>query len=375
MGLLAAWPNAAVGSNVSQDPNEIHQMIEKTKAEIQTKRKKEKSVLNNLTQQQQELTRLRARYDRAHHQLSNSQAHYAKTQQELGKIQNQLGSLTDRLQQRQLLLNKRLLATYKNGPQSYLEILFTARDFADLVGKFDLISYFVKSDLQLVDDLKQAKEQVNQKQAEMTVQTLQARVEYEKIAILHTEVSEQHQQIASTVKKTEVELENIQNDRAKTEQALDELEETSRALEAEIRTQQKGHPEEMLGTGHMIWPVNGPITSGFGWRFHPILRKHIFHSGIDIAVPWGTPVRAADSGVILVSGWQGGYGNFVAINHGRGISTCYGHNSTLLVREGERVVKGQKISLAGSTGLSTGPHVHFEVRKDGEPVDPISYLP
>jgi murein DD-endopeptidase MepM/ murein hydrolase activator NlpD len=95
---------------------------------------------------------------------------------------------------------------------------------------------------------------------------------------------------------------------------------------------------------------------------------------VDIAVSIGTPVHAADAGVVIVSGWQGGYGNFVAIDHGNGLATCYGHNSQLLVKEGDKVSQGQVISLSGNTGLSTGPHVHFEVRRNGVPVDPMSFL-
>ncbi|HBF38949.1 MAG TPA: peptidase M23, partial [Firmicutes bacterium] len=134
---------------------------------------------------------------------------------------------------------------------------------------------------------------------------------------------------------------------------------------------------EILGSGKMIWPVTGPIriTSPFGWRYHPILRTKKYHNGEDIAVSSGTPVHAADSGVVVVSGWEDGYGNYVAIDHGNGISTGYGHNSRLLVHQGERVTKGQIIAYSGSTGLSTGPHVHFEVRKNGVPIDPLPFLP
>ena len=128
------------------------------------------------------------------------------------------------------------------------------------------------------------------------------------------------------------------------------------------------------GTGQLGWPVSGEITSPYGYRVHPIWGTTIYHSGIDIGVDEGTPVHAADSGVIVWSGWMGGYGYAVVIDHGNGLSTLYGHNSELAVDEGQSVSKGQVVAYAGSTGNSTGPHVHFEVRENGDPVDPMGYL-
>ena len=110
-------------------------------------------------------------------------------------------------------------------------------------------------------------------------------------------------------------------------------------------------------------------------RLHPVLKYKRFHNGQDIAVPTGTKIKAVDHGIVVVCGWQGGYGNYIAINHGNGISSCYGHNSKLLVKKGQRVYKGQIIAFAGSTGLSTGPHLHFEIRRNGVPVNPLPYLP
>ena len=123
-----------------------------------------------------------------------------------------------------------------------------------------------------------------------------------------------------------------------------------------------------------IWPVEGRITSGFNWRTHPVSNERQFHNGIDIAVPRGRSIKAARSGEVLSSGWIRGYGKTVTIDHGNGVVTLYAHNSKLEVRQGERVSQGQQIALSGSTGLSTGPHLHFEIRIDGDPVNPKEYL-
>lgn len=131
---------------------------------------------------------------------------------------------------------------------------------------------------------------------------------------------------------------------------------------------------DKLATSPSIWPVNGSITSGFGWRNSPWEDGSELHPGIDIATNMGTPVVATADGEVVKSGWSGGYGNIVQINHGNGIETIYGHNSQIAVSVGQSVRKGQVISYAGSTGRSTGPHVHYEVRVNGSAVDPMKYL-
>jgi murein DD-endopeptidase MepM/ murein hydrolase activator NlpD len=128
-------------------------------------------------------------------------------------------------------------------------------------------------------------------------------------------------------------------------------------------------------SGGFIWPVVGPITSGYGWRIHPIFKVPEFHTGIDIGVPYGTPILAAKSGVVTYSGWGTGYGNLVILDNGSGIETRYSHASRLVAYVGERVKQGQVIAYVGSTGWSTGPHLFFEIRINGKPVNPLNYLP
>jgi murein DD-endopeptidase MepM/ murein hydrolase activator NlpD len=124
-----------------------------------------------------------------------------------------------------------------------------------------------------------------------------------------------------------------------------------------------------------MWPVSGPVVSPFGWRIHPILHYRKMHTGIDIAVGYGVPIHAADSGTVIYATWMGGYGNVIILDHGRGISTLYAHQSSLAVGAGAHVGRGQVIGYVGSTGFSTGPHLHFEVRLIGTTVDPMGYLP
>ncbi len=363
-----------VGAETSRQ-SELKQLIRRTQQEISNKKKKEKSVLSDLITQQQDLGRLEQNYNQVRNQLGRVQNQYEESKRQLAGLRQNLQQLKQARDQRQLQLNQRLVAIYKHGPQSYLSILFEARDFADLISRFSLFAYIVRNDMADLGKLEEAQNAVQNEQQRVEIKTAQVANEFRSVAALKDKVSQQQKQVAAKVDSTKSELSKIQSDRSRLEKALAEYEATSRQLEAQIRKDQQKTTGGVLGTGKLIWPARGPISDPFGWRFHPILRTKRFHNGLDIAVPSGTPVHAADGGVVLVSGWEGGYGNFVAIDHGNGISTCYGHNSRLLVKVGQRVSQGQVVAYSGSTGLSTGPHIHFEVRVKGTPVDPRPYLP
>lgn len=361
-------------SKRGSEQNRLEQLINKTKQEIKNEKKKEKSVLGNLLKQQKELDGLEKQYDKFKTQLGHTQNQLYITKQELRSLRKDLYQLEMNLESRRQLLNSRLVAVYKYGPQTYFEILMTAKKFGDFISRFCSIAYFVRNDMSTIVQFSETKEEITEQQVEIEIKKKQVESEYQKIAILQKNVFQEQRKIVSKVQTTGKELAKIQNNRANLEKALEEYEQTSREIEAQIR---KGQVVEgkVLGTGHLSWPAQGRISSRFGWRFHPVLKRQKLHNGLDIAIPSGTSVYAADSGVVLVSGWRGGYGNYVAIDHGGGISTGYAHNSRLLVKVGETVSKGQKITLSGNTGLSSGPHLHFEVRINGVPTDPTKYLP
>lgn len=373
--IMILWSSAvAHADDENTDKSNLQQLIRQVKKSIQLKKKKEQSVLGNLTKQQKELSRLEQNYGHIKNQLDQTQAKLKNTKQELYHLKTQLSKLGSDLQTRQKLFNQRIVVIYKHGFQSYLELLLNAHNFGEFINRYETLSYFISNDLRLIDEIQNTKLDMKSRHIAIEGKRQQEEHQFRKIAVLQKEVDREQRKMSKKVGQTKEELAKIQKDRASLERALDEYERTSREIEASIRKdEQKGAGE--LGTGHMIWPVHGRISSPFGWRYHPVLRKKKLHNGQDIAVPSGTRVLAADGGVVLVSGWQGGYGNFVAIDHGNGISTCYGHNSRLLVRVGDKVQKGQTIAISGSTGLSTGPHVHFEVRRNGSPINPLPYLP
>lgn len=160
-------------------------------------------------------------------------------------------------------------------------------------------------------------------------------------------------------------------------QTVSQLLDRSTNVEDEATALYQGYQNRIvrLSSTPTIWPVAGWTTSGFGMRHHPINGGMRFHEGLDIAAPWGTPVKAAADGVVKYAGYKGGYGKIVVIDHGYGIVTYYAHNSRLLVKVGDKVTRGEDISKVGNTGHSTGAHLHYEVHVDGVPIDPMNFLP
>lgn len=363
-------PAGAVGIG---DLDKINQLIEETKEKLTQKKKEEKSVLTSLTRAQKDLSRIETDLDYINARLKNTERSIAGLETELTKIDRSLKDLQTQKRARLGKMNDRLVAVYKYGMTGYFEMLCSAESLADLVSKFETVSYFLRHDVAAIAKVEEVAAEIKEQQREYEDKKASLQSERNRYAALQKDAQNKQKQKTVLIGNTREELEKINNDMDKLEAALDELERTSKEIEAQIRKKQ--NEGAVLGTGKMIWPVQGRISSQFGWRMHPILKKRKFHSGIDLAVPSGTSVKAADTGKVIISGWNGGYGNFITIDHGNGISTSYAHNSRLLVKEGEMVLKGQEIAKSGNTGLSTGPHLHFEVRINGAPVDPITYLP
>lgn len=269
-------------------------------------------------------------------------------------------------------LGKRVRDIYVNGQISYLDVLFGAKDFQDLMTRMDLLKRIIKQDYELVKIVLDERNEI-----EATRRTLEKdKTEQEPKVQKAKEAKELMQQ---KQKKRQALLDKMKNDKATIDRQYDELMAASRKIENMLngRKSQMGSPSVAYtggGGGGMVWPLSGPITSEFGWRIHPIYGTQKFHSGLDIGGDYGLPIVAAASGVVSDACWISGYGNTVIIDHGGGITTLYGHNQSFAVSVGQSVSQGEVIAYCGSTGNSTGPHCHFEVRVNGSVVSPYGYL-
>lgn len=370
--LIFVLVNSAPGFGTSQD--EIQTQINQTKKKLTEMKRREKSVLGSLVRTQQELDEIGDKLSRLNSNLGSTERRITDIQANLTIAQTDLEKIKTEIGGRQGVLDQRLIAIYKYGYQSSLEILFNSKNFAEFITRFEAVSGFVKGDIRIIRTLQNQQSLIIKKREEIAQKKADLELQKNTYSQLQIENKAQQNRRLAAIQDKQQELSVLQNDRKALEDALDELEQTSKELEAQIRNYQNQNRTN-LGTGKYIWPVQGEITSYYGYRYHPILRKRKYHSGMDIAVAYGTPILAADSGVVVFAGWNSGYGKMLIIDHGSDVSTVYGHTSLIKVDQGQTVTKGQVIALVGSTGLSTGPHLHFEIRKNGVTDDPLKYLP
>ena len=360
--VLAAAPALADELEEKQQQlTNVQQQIEAQQRKAELARRKEQTIAEQLRAIQRELDTAEDEYEAVNDQLENTEQHI-KANVELSN------RLTKKLEVQTKTLHRRIRDIYKNGQVNYLDVLLGAKDFNDFVGRMDILKKILAYDNALIqgtkadrETLRKAKEQLEADRAKI--------VELRKLAAAKREqVAERRQERRGVLNAATYERETA-------ERAYRELIETSRQIEQMIKRIQSGEKNIGGSTGTMTWPAEGEITSPFGWRVHPIFGTQRLHTGIDIGADYGDAIRAADGGVVIHADWMGGYGNAVIIDHGNGISTLYAHNSQLLVSEGQTVSKGQTVARCGSTGYSTGPHLHFEVRQNGSPVNPLNYLP
>jgi len=344
-----------------QELGNIQQQMEEQQRKAEQARNKERSVSEQLRIIQSELATAQEEFDAINDQLNNTE--------EQIKVNTELSArLVKKLEAQTKTLHRRMRDIYKNGQVNYIDVLFGAKDFNDFVSRMDILKKILAYDNALVKGTKADRE---------TLKKAQAQLEFDRVKIveLRKQAAVKREQVAVRRQERQGVLNAATYERETAERAYRELIETSKQIETMIRRIQSGEKNIGGSTGTMLWPAEGEITSPFGWRVHPIFGTQRLHTGIDIGADYGDSVRAADGGVVIHSDWMGGYGNAVIIDHGNGISTLYAHNSQLLVSEGQTVAKGQTISRVGSTGYSTGPHLHFEVRQNGSPVNPLNFLP
>ena len=378
-------PNFAVLAEDEDLQNQLSDVQNRMAQESEKKAQAEAvigSVNDKLYAIQQQLEAAQRDYQAVANELKATEEKIAATQAELEKTRA-------RLKVREGVFTKRVRDIYMHGQLSYLDVVLGAKDFSDFSNRLELLRRIIDADITLISDIR--KERAAIETAKQELETQRARQ-----AQLRDQAAAKRDEIESRRKEQQAILYQAQNDKAVAEQAYNEYQQSSQAIAELLRQRAADRAAEaaaaaaqassggggggsdyyqpVSGSGAMIWPVNGVVTSPYGYRTHPIFGTTIYHSGIDIGVDYGTPVHAADGGVVVEAGWISGYGYAVIIDHGNGLSTLYGHNQELAVSEGQSVSQGQVIAYAGSTGNSTGPHVHFEVRANGDPVDPSAYL-
>ncbi len=345
--------------------SELEQMqkeIDEFQKQINSKRRSENSVAKELETLELQIALSQKELDYMMAKIQYLNDRIAETRQEIADLEEQTEEKKD-------LFSDRLVCLYKAGTTSYLEILLNSDSLSDFMARLYYLKEIAQDDARIIEEYKVMMDELSEKKE---------RLEKDAQDLTWAKAQEEERKavVASRSADRERYLAQLQQDRKKLEEALDQIERESKALEKVIKDlQAEGHQREKKEGLSMIRPVDGGwVSSEYGNRCHPTLERYQGHGGIDIAVGSGKPIKAAEDGTVLLVAKEAGYGLYVIVDHGGGISTLYAHASKLLVKKGDVVTRGQTLALVGSTGISTGPHLHFEVRVNGKRDNPRNWV-
>jgi murein DD-endopeptidase MepM/ murein hydrolase activator NlpD len=363
-----------ISPSQAQSPDLMSQSLQ----DLQNKQKTLEQQRQQLEQQQDELE---GRQADSETNLQNLQRNITYTANQITETQYQLEQAEKELDafEKQLAQAKADYEKVRTGTVARLQflqrqqgsegwaVLLDSQNLNEFLDRRYQLRRVYAADKAVLQDLKAKAEVIEQRKAAIEEKRNQ-------VALLQQQLLSQKELYEDEAAQEKQLIARLKERRSALEAAEDQLVRESEQLGSLIRQKIAASTGIVRGTGRFVFPANANISSGFGNRVHPILGYSRFHAGIDFAASHGSAIRAADSGRVIFSGWYGGYGQTVIIDHGNGVSTLYAHASRLYVNEGQNVQQGQSIAAVGSTGLSTGPHLHFEVRQNGNPVNPMAYL-
>ena len=371
---------------ISERKEVIDARIDVLQQKIDAARQKEGVLTSQIEVVSAKIRALQADVDLASARLDQLEVVLALHRRKLDRL-NQLYALQTRkliFLQRQhkaaiARLSKRVVEIYTSEPTSTLGVVLEASNFADLLDQLEFMNEIGRQDERIAGEVASAKVEMQEtrnstrrtrRQVAETTRTVAARTAEQRA--VRDQLAWSQRELATARRDKQATLADVREDKESALEHMASLQAESASLAARIRAAQSAAivpaPTGAASAAGFVWPVHGILTSGYGWRWGRM------HEGIDLAVGNGTPVVASAAGTVIVAGWTGGYGNLVVVDHGNGIATAYGHNTSVTVGPGQSVAQGQLIAYSGNTGHSTGPHVHFEVRLGGAAVDPMGYL-
>lgn len=335
---------------------------------------------------QNEVNGLTASMDKLNGRIAEVQADLTAAQQRLNFLNRELQGILSKLDRRTELFTDRAVAAYMAGPTSHLEGLLSSTTFNQVVDRASYYESALDADSKLVGDIELLRDETEIKRG--LVEDEQARIATQKMKLEadKTELAQVLQERESVLDAQQVVvaekerlLSGVESKKAQYQQVVAQLESDADRIQSILAARAASAAPVASGAlptggGQLLWPTNGPLTSPYGYRTHPIFGDSRLHTGIDIGAAYGAPVIAADAGVVAYVGAMSGYGNVIVVDHGGGLATTYNHLSAYSVASGQQVGRGVPIGNVGCTGYCTGPHLHFEVRVNGSPVDPVPYL-
>jgi murein DD-endopeptidase MepM/ murein hydrolase activator NlpD len=381
--LLLASP--AAGEDIVGKKQSIDARISSLHAHIAATRQQEDALRGQIAGVTQQIRTLEAKVGDVAARLDTLEQDLALHQARLAKLADLFRLQTTRLvylrQQHATAverLERRLIDIYESDSPDTLAVVLSATSIQDFLDQLDFVRKINAQDRRIATAVGEAKRamaearaQTKHTKARVGAATQAIRVRTDQVRSVRDRLVSSQEALSDTRRQQRVSLSRLSHgEREEVGEAV-ALQAQSAELAARIRAAQS-HPSGATpaptGNGTFVWPVSGPVTSPFGWRWGRM------HEGIDIGAGSGTPIHAAGSGTVIYAGWMGGYGNLVIIDHGNGLATAYGHQSAIAVSGGQSVSQGETIGYVGCTGHCFGPHLHFEVRVNGSPVDPLGYL-
>lgn len=359
--------------------------LEQLRKQLEAAQQQYRAFQNRTKELGQQITNNRAKQSATKESINDLNRQIVVTEERLREVEQQLADAElavqhaeedlaeaiKELERREELRNRRVRAIYELGSVSYLEVLFNSKSFADFLSRYDQLQHIIKGDVSLLKDAQAQREEVEERKEQLEWKR-------EQVALLKREVEVMRQALLDKKSEQEVQLASLQQIEHQLTEDLAKMDETLKETDRLINELTKKYQEAIRRTGSIVlrYPLEKqvPISSPFGNRYHPILKQYKLHTGTDFAASHGARVVAAESGTVILAGWNGGFGNCVIIAHGNNIVTLYAHLSKIHVSQGQQVERGQLIGLVGSTGLSTGPHLHFEVRVNNQPKNPMDYI-
>jgi murein DD-endopeptidase MepM/ murein hydrolase activator NlpD len=378
--LWAALPVVSIG-NPAEETARLERRIDSARERVESRLGTERDLRGDIRSYSARIDRLegrigelRGRQQRLQGDLDEKQAELSRTQTQLREERARLVRLRERLKETRQALSGRMVEIYKMGDPGLLEVVLNSDGFAELLERGEFIARISEADRRIVEEVRRAREDaietekrldtLEERQVELrnAVRTRRDQVADTKGELIGTRVGAQQ-----TQEGKENALEKVGSERRDIQEDLEAMEAQQEKIQKKLQAAAPGGPIRR-GSGELIYPTNGTFTSPFGQRWGRL------HAGIDLASPNGSPIRAADSGKVVLRAFTGGYGNYTCIQHSSSLSTCYAHQSRFGVSSGQSVSKGKVIGYVGNSGNSTGAHLHFEVRVNGTPRDPMGYL-
>lgn len=343
-------------------------------------------VQNAKSQALQEIQELEQSIEQAENEIEQLDTKINNLTTSINEKTKQIEEKEKEYKEKEELFKQRMAILYEAGQTSYLEVLLTSKNITDFISKYYIMSEIAEADSEVLNEIETTKSEIEETKKNLEDEKNELdeakKQKTEKNNKLITSKNEKQSKIDSLTDE-EKELQNKIDEYNNKMKEITEAERKAAAATASSSTSTTSSGTTagaitVTGTGQFTWPVPGyrSLSSYFGYRIHPIYGTYQLHTGIDIAAPLNAQFVAADDGVVILAsyGYNGGYGNYVVISHANGITTRYAHGTTVLVTTGQTVTKGTPVLTVGSTGASTGPHAHFEVRVNGVAVNPLNYL-